>query len=325
MYKCSIVIIEKNTKKYLRKCLDSVVNQNIENYEIIIIDDCSDEKSIDIIKEYQRQVVPIKYLYLEESIGPGGARNYGLDIAKGEYILFIDSDDWIDINCLQVAIPIMDQYSADIGMYSLVRNYEYTTIQPYYKCQYSDIQVLNGKTAFKMMSGQYDFGTVISPSPVNKIYKRDYLVKNNILFLKSVYYEDIFWGFQTLLNDGKIITIPYVKYHHYRRMGSIVQSLSHKHFDDLEYIFITIRQYLKEKDMYDEYAYDYYQIFERFFNLLIRQVFEFSKTEEERKDWLKYSFSKMEKIIVIDEYIKYFSSEKIRRHIQPQIKDTTLF
>ena len=325
MYKYSIIIIVKDTKEFLKKCLDSIINQTYASYEIIIVDDCSVEKSDNIAEEYSTLNHPIRYEYLNENKGPGGARNVGIALSHGEYVLFIDSDDWIDINCLQESTPILDRYQADIGMYSLVRNYDMTVDKPYYKCKYDKIQSFNGITAFKIMSGRYDFGITVSPSPVNKIYRKQYLLQNNIVFLENVYYEDIFWGFQTLLSNGKIVTIPNTQYHHYKRMGSIVQSLSHKHFDDLKFIFIKVKTYLNDQNIYAEYAFDYYKIFERFYNLLVRQIFEFSQTENEKKQWLYYSFSILKKIVNINEYIQYFSAEEIRRHLQPNIIDTTLF
>lgn len=107
MYKYSVIIIIKNTKKYLKKCLDSVVNQTFRNFEVIVVDDCSNESSQDIVDQYKLGTIPIQYIYLKKSCGPGGARNQGLKIAKGDYILFIDSDDWIDIDCLQKSTPIL--------------------------------------------------------------------------------------------------------------------------------------------------------------------------------------------------------------------------
>lgn len=325
MYRFSIIVIVKNTYKYLSKCMDSIANQSFDNYEVIIVDDASSRKSDAIINSYRGQIQAIQYIYLNNSIGPGGARNCGLKIAQGEYIIFIDSDDWIDINCLEKANSILEKYSADIGMYSLVRNYDIHTKQPFFKCEYKNCQVLNGITAFKIMSGQYDFGIIVSPSPVNKIYKRTYLLNNNIFFLEHVYYEDILFAVQTLLANGKIVTIPDTKYHHYRRKGSIVQSLSQRHFDDLEMVFTNVKAYLKDNNLYQEYVYNFYKIFERFYNLLIRQVFEFSKTEEEKKTWIIYSFDILKRIVDINEYIQYFTAEDIRRHIQPYIEDTTLF
>ncbi len=325
MYKYSVIIIIKDTKKYLKKCLDSIINQTYSSYELIIVDDCSVEKSNDIVEEYSSFDHPIRYEYLNESKGPGGARNIGINISHGEYILFVDSDDWLDINCLQEATPILEKHQADIGMFSLIRNYDMTVDKPYYKCKYDSVQTLNGITAFKIMSGRYDFGITISPSPVNKIYRKQYLLKNNIAFLEKVYYEDIFWGFQTLLSNGKIVTIPNTKYHHYKRIGSIVQSLSHKHFDDLKLIFLQIKIYLNTQDIYAKYVFDYYKIFERFYNLLVRQIFEFSQTEIEKKQWLIYSFNILKEVVDLNEYIQYFSAEDIRRHLQPHIIDTTLF
>ena len=67
MYKYSIIIIIKNTKKYLRKCLDSIVNQTFKNFEVIIVDDCSDESSQDIVDQYQLIAVPIRYIFLKKS------------------------------------------------------------------------------------------------------------------------------------------------------------------------------------------------------------------------------------------------------------------
>lgn len=90
MYKYSIIIIIKNTKKYLSKCLDSVVNQTFRDFEIIIVDDCSDESSQDIVKQYQSVTFPLQYIYLKKSIGPGGARNRGLEAAKGDYGRYVN-------------------------------------------------------------------------------------------------------------------------------------------------------------------------------------------------------------------------------------------
>lgn len=325
MYRFSVIVIIKNTREYLQKCLDSIANQSFKDYEVIIVDDASVQKSDDIIDLYHNQIPNIQYIYLSQTLGPGGARNFGLKKAQGEYIIFIDSDDWIDIDCLEKADDTLGKYCADIGMYSLIRNYDIPTTQPYFKCEYKSCQVLNGVTAFKIMSGQYDFGVVISPSPVNKIYKRSYLERNHIFFLEDVYYEDVLFAFQTLLADGKIVTIPGTKYHHYKRMGSIVQSLSQKHFDDLETVFVNVKTYLIENGLYQEYVFNFYKIFERFYNLLIRQVFEFSKTEDEKKKWMVYSFDILKRIVDVNEYIQYSTAEDIRRHLQPYIEDTTLF
>lgn len=320
----SVIVIIKDTRDYLKKCLDSVRNQSFRNLQVIVVDDHSYKSSDDIVAEY-KSVLDIAYYYLEEDAGPGGARNFGLQYATGEYICFLDSDDWIDLDYLSAVEEIMSNYQADIGMCGLVRNYNSPSYKPVYKCQYTRVHTMNGTTAFRILSGQYDFGVIVSPSPVNKVYRRDLLERNNIRFLEHVYYEDVLFAFQTLLTDCRVVTIPDVYYHHYRRSGSIVQSLTKRHFDDFETVFTNVKSYLIASGLYGEYIFNYYKVLERFYNLLIRQVFQFSSGELEKKHWMRYSFSALKEVIDIDEYIEYSSAEDIRRHLQPYITDTTLY
>lgn len=321
--KVSVIIIVKDTKKYLIKCLDSIKYQTLNDFEVIVVDDHSELKSDDIIACYT-PTLRISYEYLPEEMGPGGARNHGLKKATGEFICFLDSDDWLDLDYLHTAESLMTSRQADIGMCGLVRNYDAAAHEPFYKCQYSSVYSLDGITTFRMLAGQYDYGVTISPSPVNKLYRRSFLKQNKIEFLEHVYYEDILFAFQTLLTPCKVITIPNVYYHHYRRAGSIVQSLTKRHFDDFEIVFTRVKSYLVDNQQYEVFSFHYYKILERFYNLLIRQVFQFSKSEQEKKDWMLYSFAILKKLIEPAEYMEYFTAEDIRRHLQPFVEETTL-
>lgn len=320
----SVIVIIKDTRDYLKKCLDSVSNQSFRNLQVIVVDDHSHESSDDIVAEYKGKI-DISYYYLEKGTGPGGARNIGLKYATGELVFFLDSDDWIDLEYLSAVEEVMSKYQADIGMCGLVRNYDSPSYKPVYKCKYTRVHTMNGTTAFRALSGQYDFGVIVSPSPVNKVYRRDLLERNNIRFLENVYYEDVLFAFQTLLTDCRVVTIPDVYYHHYRRSGSIVQSLTKRHFDDFKTVFTNVKSYLIASGLYSEYIFNYYKVLERFYNLLIRQVFQFSSDEQEKKRWMRYSFSALKEVIDIEEYIEYSSAEDIRRHLQPYITDTTLY
>ena len=325
MYKFSFIVIMKDTHNYLERCLDSIVNQSFKNFETIVIDDHSIIRSDDIITRYQKRLENISYHYLDSSVGPGGARNYGIKFSKGEYLMFFDSDDWVDIDILEKASRVIDQYNPDIAMCNLMRNYDTPTEKPYYKCNYQTSQAIDGITAFRMMSGQYNFGFVVSPSALNKFFKKEYLQKNNIFFAEKVYYEDVPFAFQTFLSNGKVVTIPNTNYHNYKRSGSIIQSLTQRHFDDMKTVFMKVREFLKEKDIYDEYMFNYYKIFERFYNLLIRQVFNYAKTEDEKKEWMLKSIDILKEIVVLDEFTRFFTAEEIRRHLQPYVTDLTLY
>lgn len=320
----SVIIIVKDTREFLPKCLDSIANQTMQDFEVLVVDDCSKISSKDVVTQYQNRF-DISYHMLPEERGPGGARNYGLQQSKGEYICFLDSDDWIDLDYLRCSASLMSQHQADIGMCGLVRNYDSAAYKPVYKCRYDKVYNLDGVTAFRILAGQYDYGMVVSPSPVNKVYSHRLLKKHEIQFLENVYYEDVLFAFQTLLTGCRVISVPDVYYHHYRRGGSIVQSLTQRHFDDFETVFTQVKKYLLNSGQYEDFAFHYYHVLERFYNLLIRQVFQFSKTEQEKKQWMSYSFPILKKLVEQNEYMEYFSAEDIRRHLQPFLEDTTLF
>ena len=103
MPKVSVIIPVYNVEKYLRQCLDSVVNQTLEDIEIICVNDCSPDNSLSILKEYANKDNRIKIIDLKENVGPGIAKNKALDIANGEYIMLLDPDDWYEPDACKLA------------------------------------------------------------------------------------------------------------------------------------------------------------------------------------------------------------------------------
>ena len=98
----SVIIPVYNVEQYLRQCLDSVCNQTFKDIEIIVVNDCSPDNSLQIIKEYQQKDKRIVLVDLKQNGGLGNARNQGMKIAKGKYLTFVDSDDFISNNCIEV-------------------------------------------------------------------------------------------------------------------------------------------------------------------------------------------------------------------------------
>lgn len=318
----SIVIPVYNTKDYLRICIDSILIQTYPNIKIIVIDDASDDNILDIIENYRNN--KIVFHRLNKNQGPGGARNEGLKLATGKYIMFCDSDDWLDIHYVKTSVKYMEKSNADIGMTTLKRNYS-DTEQTIYKCKYDDYFKISGDIAIKCVTGQYDMGFTVIPPVTNKIYNLSFLRENNLTFIASTLYEDLLFCIETFTLSTIIIGIPNVIYHHYKRKNSIVQSFSLKHIDDFETIFINIKQFWLNKNLYNIYKHNYYKFLERFYNLVVRQIFEFVSLEEQKKEFLSYSFEKMKNLIIFDEYLEYSTAEQLRQHIQPHIKDTTIY
>lgn len=310
-------------KKNVIKCLDSLVYQTIANIEILVIDDCSPEDLSDLETKYAA-FSSIHWFRLSENKGPGGARNYAMELAAGKYIGFCDFDDWVDIHYYKKCFQMMEESGADIGMCTQLRHYDFEPEESVYKCKYNEFFQISGDVALRIMTKEYDLGVKIIPPCVNKIYRKDYLITEKLYFPEKLFWEDHYFSFVTMLNANRVIGIPEVVYHHYRRMGSIVQSFSQQHIDDFMTIHLNIRQYIEKHGCYEQYQYNFHQYCEQYYNLIVREIFEFVQDEETRKKYLSYSFRRFLDIINIDDFLKSASSETLRRHIQPHLKDTKI-
>jgi glycosyltransferase involved in cell wall biosynthesis len=320
----SVIVPVRNTKKHIRKCLDSLKFQTLSDVEVIIIDDCSTEDIIGEISEYLDDKHFI-YKRLPQSLGPGGARNAGLDMATGKYIGFCDSDDWVDFNYYKSAADALDSHEADIAMCSLVREYDATLENPVYKCKYNELLALNSDVTFRIMTYQYNMGIKVIPPCTNKVYSRAFLERINAKFEERIYFQDVLFSFNTILSSSKVLCVPGTEYHHYKRPNSIIQSFNTKHTDDFHRLFTLLREDLLNRGLYETYCFNYYKLLNHFYSLIIREIFEFVHDDSERKRHMAYSFGKIKDLIVLEEYLEYTAAEEIRRHIQPSIKDTTIY
>ena len=323
--KASVIITTHNTEKYLFKCIDSIINQTLPDIEIIIVDDASTDNTPKIAENLALQYDNILFLPLSISCGPGGARNKALLQATGEYISFIDSDDWVDLNYLEMMYNKAKQLNADIVTCSLMREYDYNISSPLYKCKYDQDYVLSGETAFRIMTNEYNYGIKFLPSALNKIYKKTFLTDNSLKFPEHIYFEDQPFSYSCTLAANKVICIPNVVYHHYKRSGSIVQSFSQKNIDDMMTAYQMIKDYLYKNNIYEKFRFNYYSSLQHFYNLIVRQIFEFVTDENTKKTYLKYSFTQLKKLVTVDEYVDFLSAEELRKHIQPHIVDTTIY
>ena len=321
--KMSIIVPIHNTLKYFNKCLDSLTLQTLKETEIIVVDDASTENIKEYLDNYSRKG-NILYTRNEKPLGPGGARNVGLKMATGEYVGFCDSDDWVDITYYETACKAMQAKQSDIGMTGLLRKYDTPLEQDIYKCRYSQLISLDSDAAFQILTYQRDMGIKVIPPCTNKIFRREFLEKNQLCFEPNVYFQDDLFTIKCITKTDHIICIPDVLYYHYKRPDSIIQSFSEKHIHDYYFVFFEIKKYLIATEKYAAYEFGYFRFAEHFYNLIVRQIFEFSKDETSRKKYLIESFKVVKKLIDFKRYFEYLSSEEIRNHIQPYIKDTSI-
>lgn len=321
----SIIVPVHNTKKELTICLDSLVHQTLKSFEIIIVDDNSDEDIQTIVESYHNVFSAITYIRMSETKGPGGARNVGLSKARGQFIGFCDSDDWVDLDYYEKGVHFMQISDAEIGMYSQRREYDYKSEPPVYKCKYDSFMELTPDITIKIMTYEMNVGIKVIPPCINKIYKQEFLKKIHAFFEENMYFQDVLFTFHTILSANKIICIPTTVYHHYKRSNSIIQSFDDKHIQDFQKLFLLIKKLLESKNLYEHYAFNYYKLLDHFYNIIIREIFQFILDENTRKKYICKSFHALKNIVNLDEYVQYTSAEELRQHIQPHIKDTTLY
>ena len=206
MSKVSIILPIYKVEKYLTKCLDSLINQTLSDIEIICIDDCSPDNSIRILREYALKDERIKIINLKENIGAAGARNKGLEVAKGEYLGFVDPDDYIDLNFYEELYKKALEDGADIVKAEII------TIEPNGKKFKSDLnkQIIS----FGKFSFSYEW--------CSAIYKTKFIKENNIVFpLGQKNGEDSIFLFKCILNTEKISFINDTHYNYIRRENSL--------------------------------------------------------------------------------------------------------
>lgn len=217
----SIVVPIYNSEKYLEKCLDSILHQTYRNLELICVDDGSTDHSAEIVKQYALKDSRVSF-YEKESKGVSAARNYALEKCRGEYVLFVDSDDWIDLDICSEALEIAENEKADVVIWSYIREYpdhsKPTYILGRQKQIYKDEAV---RTLYRRMYGLV--GDELSrPENANtlvtvwgKLYKKDKLQDVKFTDLKDIgTSEDTLFNIEVFQKLRKVVYIPKCAYHY---------------------------------------------------------------------------------------------------------------
>lgn len=322
----SVIIPLKNTLPYFKKCYDSLLAQTCDDIEIIIVDDASSQDISGFLSSYGHKQ-KLVYLRNEVSLGPGACRNMGLDIARGQYISFCDSDDWVDINYYEHICDYLDKTTSDIVMVSMKREFPFRNKDnETYMCRYSQHYTLDPEIAIRVMCGDYDnIGIKVASACMNKIYRHDFLQRIKARFEEGVYYQGTMFSIFTFLRAAKINCIPNVVYHHFRRKGSIIQSFNVKHIQDFGNCCQTLRKYFLDVSQFETYKNSFYRKCIFLFDLIIQEIFEYVPDEELKKIYMQQMIKQCLASVSAEEWLDFLDAETIRRHLQPDIHDTTLY
>ena len=214
--KFSIIVPIYNVEKYLKKCLESLVNQTYKPYEIILVNDGTKDNSQLIIDEYIRKYPDMIKGYIKENGGLSDARNYGIERASGDYLVFVDSDDYIKLDLLEtLQNEITDE---DVIGYNLI----------IVDNNYKEIEEID-KPTFNVTSGEEALANLIEgknyfETAWTYAYNLDFWKKNKFKYFKNLYHEDFGLTPNILLKAKKVKTLDYIGYYYFQNDNGIIRS-----------------------------------------------------------------------------------------------------
>lgn len=213
--KVSIIVPIYNVEKYLRTCIDSILSQTYRDFELLLVDDGSPDNCGEICESYAAQDVRVKVIH-KVNQGLGFARNTGLDCARGEFVCFVDSDDWLERNAVEFWLKAQEKYDADIVMCNYEKRNNANEVLYCYEIRKSECCYYGReieKEIFWPMIGQEsaigeDF--TVNMCVWTNLYRRDLIEKEHIRFLSEKEYlsEDICFNLQYLLCSKVAVMIP---------------------------------------------------------------------------------------------------------------------
>lgn len=237
MIKVSIIIPIYNTKKYLKKCIDSVINQSEKNIEILLINDGSKEKIEDIINLYNDS--RIKY-FKRSNHGIGKTRNFGIEKSKGDYIMFVDSDDYILPKCVEMLYKKAIETNSDL----IVSDFYEERNGNFKEINFNDFEVSSLKEKPTIINE-------INLGPCNKLYKKELIINNNIKFEENLKYEDAPFVCKSFMYAKRISKINEKLFVYVIHEKSETTTIDKRIFDILDICDLIIKElskfdYLKE-------------------------------------------------------------------------------
>lgn len=234
MNKCklSIIVPVYGVEKYIDKCLNSLVKQSLKEIEIIVVNDGTKDNSQKIIDKYVKKYPDKIKSYIKENGGQGSARNYGLKKTTGEYIGYVDSDDFVEKDMYKKLYNKAKENNYDIvvcGNYNVSEDYQNKNIDAFINNYNTDLEnIFFGKMAVW-----------------NKIYKRDILIKNKLEFKEKVWYEDLAFTLKAIMNSNTFAFIDEPLYDYLIREGSTMNNSNVQRNLEILDAFDDILSYIK--------------------------------------------------------------------------------
>lgn len=304
--KISVIVPIYKVEKYLQACVESITNQTYENLEIILVDDGSPDNCPKMIDEYAKNDKRIKVIHKENG-GLSSARNAGLEIATGEYVIFVDSDDSISVNNCKHLYELAKKYGADIVVARNVNVYENEDgkiIKPKEENEKREAQVVSKAEILKTMMLDGNVGNFAH----TKLFKLGLF--NDIRFPNGKVYEDVATTYKLIHNAEKIVyTNEIVYYYLVGRIGAITYNFSEKKILDSLEAYNTQYKFLKEN----------YKEINDYINLIWVRMFT-SAMEKIRMNDYEELWNRQDVLEKYDDFViamDEVKAETLQKHLEP--------
>jgi len=255
LVKVSVIIPAYNVEKYIEGCVNSVINQSLDEIEIIIVNDGSTDKTLNVVSDIRKSSNKVDLINIKNS-GVSEARNIGLSNSKGKYLFFLDGDDWIESNTLEELYNVAEEKKAQIVISNAYKDYGNGHVETLI-----DGKELSNDPVKELLTDN------IIPSIWTKLYKRELFVNNSIKFSKGIKMgEDLLINFFLLYCAQKVIKIDEAYTHYMQRMDSVSNTYKeqvkdiYKVFNEIQYFLIKNNTFHKYKDefYYCKFLHTYY-------------------------------------------------------------------
>lgn len=308
-YDLSIIIPTYNTRECLKRTLNILESQYLKKFEIIIIDDNSNDNTEDLIIEFQKFDTDIKYIKNNSTKGPGLSRNIGINNANGEFITFLDSDDWPDLNTYDAVTKVMkNNPNYDFSIWGVKKEYENSVLSQV-RNNYDKTNVLNKDVAISLLCNTNSLDISISSYLGNKMFRSDFLRKNNLEFIGTLF-EDVSFSFEAIIYSREILLLPNTYTHYYQRSNSIVHSFTEKHINDMFSVLYYLKKIVDKK--FPDFKKDFASLVEKCSKTLFNIMFDNVETPTEIRHFLCIYIEKLLEFTDVQEIFDYIDINRIK-------------
>lgn len=276
MIKVSIIVPFYNVENYIEKCLQSLVNQTLEDIEILLVNDGSQDTSEAIAKQFVEKY-PNKIIYLEkENGGLSDARNYAIPYAKGEYIAFLDSDDYVETNMYE-------------EMYNKAKKEDLDYVECDFLWEYPDKTLESKGRQYDSKKEMFIHTRVVA---WNKLIKREIVQNNHLEFPKGYRYEDVefFYKLLPLIHHYGIVQKPFI---HYVQRENSISNVQNKRTKEIIDVLEHVIAYYKTNNLFDEYKEEIEYTYARYIlcSSMLRMVM--IEDKKERKESINFAWESL--------------------------------